>query len=178
MVISYNETVNGDLPSDSFGLKSLPVFDLGISENTFSGEVALISQINATEDLNDFDSFAFNLSANTRLTSILINTLLLPGSEGFIGIAYELIDSLRNKISLQADFISEPSEGFVRIPTSNTSLFDVNLPLSSSKYFFRNSYLASKSEITGNNYSITAAYNMSFNVEAKPVPEPSLLLVY
>ncbi len=173
-VINYSEAVSGDLPGQFLFLSDLPVFDFGIGENKFSGEVTLTSQTVTNEELNDFDSFAFNLPSDTSLTSILINTSLLPGStEGLVAIGYELIDSSGSTISPQPAFPSEPSEGFVRIPTSNTSLFDSTLPVISGKYFFRNSYFASAPEIDGSNYSITAAYNISFNVEAKPVPEPS-----
>lgn len=173
--ISYNETVNGDLASQPSVSGELDIFTLGIGENTFSGEVTFSSQVDSmNNNLSDYDSIAFKLPSDTRLTSIKIDTSSLPGGFGreFSDTRYELSDSPGVNSSF-GDLISDVS---VPIPSTNLSLFEPVLPLDSGNYYFRNSAFGSRPDSSdgSNEYSRTAAYTVSFSVE--PVPEPSSIL--
>lgn len=176
--INYNETVNGDLASQPSVSGVLDVFTFGIGENIFSGKVTFSSQVDGTNNnLSDFDSIAFTLPSETQLTSILINTSLLPGGFGreFSDTRYELRDSPGVNSSF-GDLVSDVA---VPIPSTNLSLLDSVLPLNSGNYYLRNSAFgsgANSSSGANEEYSRTAAYTISFNVEAKPVPEPSSIL--
>lgn len=169
-VINYDEAVDGDLPNSVFSFEPTPVFDLGIGENTFSGEMTLTSERDSMfNDLSDYDSFGFNVPNNTQLTSILIDTTLLTADDTLGGTGYEILDSQRN-------VISSIFESNVPIPTTDTSLLNSTLPLSPGTFFLNNSYLAFGGFDIPENYSSTAAYKLSFNVESKPIPEPSSTL--
>lgn len=122
-------------------------------------------------NISDFDSIAFKLPSDTRLTSILIDISLLPGGFGseFIGTNYELSSS--PDVDFFGNLISDVT---VPIPSTNLSLFDPVLPLDSGSYYFRNSAFLSRDDSSdeSNEYSRTAAYTVSFKV----VPEPSSIL--
>lgn len=169
-VINYDEVVDGDLPNSAFSIEPTAVFDLGIGKNTFSGEVTLTSERDDLgNDLSEYDSFGFNIPANSQLTSISIDTALLTADDTLGGTGYEILDSQKNVISSQI-------ESGVPIPTSDTSLLKSTLPLSSGTFFLNNSYLAFRRLNIPENYSSAAAYKLSFNVESKPIPEPSSTL--
>lgn len=175
-VINYSEEASEDLPGEFLFLSELPVLNLGVGENKVSGELTLSIESITNPQASDFDSFIFTLPSDTELTSVIINTSLLPGSaEDFNGIGYELINPLSGDSPL-VNVISEQLEGLVPIPSTNISLFDSTLPVNPGEYLFRNSYLTYQGEPTEDNDSITAAYSISFNVESKPIPEPSSTL--
>lgn len=158
-VISYNEASNGDLPQRP---NHSPVFDLDIGTNTFAGEITF-SNNNFVP--SDFDSFAFNIPASTRLESILLNISLLSVGSGIFSITeYALQNSSFNLI------VSE----LIPIPSANLNLFTSNLPLGSGQFALQNSLI-------GGGLAVgefrTAAYTFSLNVvSATPVPEPSFML--
>lgn len=169
-VINYDEAVDGELSYSVFSFEPTPVFNLGIGENTFSGEVTLTSERDELgNDLTEYDSFGFNIPDNAQLTSILINTALLTADDTLGGTGYEILDS-------QKALISSQFESSVPIPTNNTSLLDSTLPLGSGTFYFYNSYLSFGGFDIPENYSSTAAYKLSFNVQSKPIPEPSSTL--
>lgn len=174
--ITYNESVDGDLTSQPSVSGEIEVFTLGIGENTFSGEVTFTSQVNETNNsLSDYDSIAFKLPSETKLTSVVISTSLLPGGFGreFSDTRYELIDSLGINYSSE-DILGEVT---VEIPSTNFSVFEQVLPLDSGSYFFSNSAFGSQFRPDdADEYSQTAAYTVSFNVKSKPIPEPSSTL--
>lgn len=165
-VINYNEVSSGDLlgsPEDSRAFDS--VFDLDIGRNTFSGEITF-NNIDPDVFDSDFDSFAFDIPANTRLKSILLNISLLPGSSSIFDMTgYDLQNSSLNSIA---------PEQRIPIPSTNLSLFASNLPLGSGEFRLRNNYLSGGIKF---GEFRTAAYTFSLNViAATPVPEPSLML--
>lgn len=175
--INYNEAVDGDLASQPSVSGELNVFTLGIGKNTFNGEVTFSSQVDdMNNNLSDYDSIAFKLPFETKLTSILIDTSLLPGGFGreFSDTRYELSAAPGINSSF-GDLIAAVA---VPIPSTNLSLLDPVLPLNSGSYYFRNNAFGSRADSSNqsNEYSRTAAYTVSFNVESKPVPEPSSTL--
>jgi len=159
-VINYNEASNGDLPTI---IRDSPVFDLDIGTNTFTGEMSFSFEF--TDVPTDSDSFVFNIPANTRLESILLDISLLPVGSGIFSTTQY---NLRN-----SPFSSLASE-LIAIPSINLSLFTSNLPLGSGQFALENNGLSG--ELRPGEFR-TAAYTFSFNVVATtPVPEPSSIL--
>lgn len=164
-VINYNEASSGDLlgsPENSHAFDS--VFDLDIGRNTFTGQVTF-NNVDPDVFNSDFDTFAFNIPANTRLESILLNISLLPGSSSIFNMTgYDLQNSSLNSIA---------PEQQISIPSTNVSLFASNLPLGSGKFRLRNNSFGGGIKF---GEFRTAAYTLSLNViAATPVPEPSLM---
>ncbi|MEC4982636.1 MAG: hypothetical protein SAJ37_13205 [Oscillatoria sp. PMC 1068.18] len=156
---SYNETVDGDLPSFA---RNSPIFALDIGENTFIGEQTF------GYNFSDFDSFTFKIPDGTFLESILIDIELLTVGAGILSrTTYSLLDESLVNLDLEESIV---------IASSDRQLFLSSLPLSSGQYSLQHNSL---SGAVASGEFRTASYTFSLNVgetAPKSVPEPNNLL--
>lgn len=156
--VVYDEAVSGDLAS-SGTLKSLL---LASGANTVRGSVTF-----SFPDIPpDFDAFIFTVPHGLSLTDIQFTAALLEG----IGAGTLDSVSMRLWTSPGGQFVGLDSK---TIPTSPAAeLFASNLPLTAGDYRFE--FSAFGGALTSGEFR-TASYEITLNLDAAPMPEPSSL---
>jgi hypothetical protein len=157
LAFSYDEAIDGDLPSNS---TSSPVYPLGIGANTFSGTHRFAYTSLPGDDF--FDSFAFSVPAGGTLVSITADTSLQPSGSGvFSSTDYWLQD---------AAFATIDSAN-IPIPSTGLSLFASSLPLPAGQYAMRD--ISHNGGLVFDEVRL-ADYTFTLTVV---VPEPSALVL-
>jgi PEP-CTERM motif len=167
--ITYSESVSGDLRLPA------PVFLLDVGVNTVSGTSTFGGGSNNT----DFDHFAFQVPAGTRLTSIsyaFVTTTNIPVTQGETGFILDDNPVLLNDNAISPTFPALGGDGQMinLFGASPVAMFTSVLPLSTGLYFLYNSFLFIQEPIPA---AWTDNYTWSLTVEATAVPEPASLLL-
>jgi hypothetical protein len=160
-VLSYNEAINGDLPTS---VADASVLALGVGANTITGQMKFAVN-------SDFDSFRVQVADGERLDSIVVTIALGDTSASVIfdEVQYYLRDEFFNILG---------TEQRVFIPSTDASLFSSQLPFAGPEILGFDHILVTGGGGSGDGWYAFANYTFTLNVSAVAVPAPATLALF